>query len=171
MNRREFIGSIGAAAVVPSAFAETEANETKAKKEDAIAVWDRETELVSPKDYIAYRKDGNTRGFAALEKLDAAFEKVMREVRAAGFRGISAVSLHSYFNPAAAEPFVPRASVLKALADELHAHGIPVCSIPFAGGDSEEAYFRLFDLGCDGFSSDYPSVMFSVIRKLKAGAR
>ena len=43
MNRREFIGSIGAAAVVPSAFAETEVNETKAKKEDAIAVWDRET--------------------------------------------------------------------------------------------------------------------------------
>ena len=81
MNRREFIGSIGAAAVVPSAFAETEANETKAKKEDAIAVWDRETELVSPKDYIAYRKDGNTRGFAALEKLDAAFEKVMREAK------------------------------------------------------------------------------------------
>ena len=26
---------------------------------------------------------------------------------------------------------------------------------------------RLHELGCDGFSTDYPSVMFSVIRKLK----
>ena len=39
------------------------------------------------------------------------------------------------------------------------------------GGDTEEVYFRLFDLGCDGFSTDYPSVMFSVIRKLKEGRR
>ena len=38
MNRREFIGSIGAAALAPSAFAEDGG-------EDAIAVWDRETEL------------------------------------------------------------------------------------------------------------------------------
>ena len=46
-----------------------------------------------------------------------------------------------------------------------------MCSIPFAGGETEEVYFKLFDLGCDGFSTDYPSVMFSVIRKLKAGER
>ena len=103
---------------------------------------------------------------ADIARFEAHYEKVMGEVRAANFRGISVVSLHSYYNPTAAEPFVPRASVLKALVDEFHAHGIPVCSIPFAGGDSEEAYFKLFDLGFDGFSSDYPSVMFSVIHKL-----
>ena len=108
---------------------------------------------------------------ADIARFEAHYEKVMGEVRAAGFRGISVVSLHSYYNPAAAEPFVPRVAYLKSLVDEFHAHGIPVCSIPFAGGDAEEAYFKLFDLGFDGFSSDYPSVMFSVIRKLKAGCR
>ena len=51
-----------------------------------------------------------------------------------------------------------------------HVHGIAVCSIPFQGGDREETYFKLWELGCDGFSTDYPSVMFEVIRKLKAGA-
>ena len=35
------------------------------------------------------------------------------------------------------------------------------------GGETEEVYFKLHELGCDGFSTDYPSVMFSVIRKLK----
>ena len=107
---------------------------------------------------------------ADIARFEAHYEKIMDEVRAADFRGISVVSLHSYYNPAAAEPFVPRASVLKAIVDEFHDHGIPVCSIPFAGGDSEDAYFRLFDLGFDGFSSDYPSTMFSVIRQLRERA-
>ena len=108
---------------------------------------------------------------ADIARFEAHYEKIMAQVRAGGYKGVSAVSLHSYYNPKAAEPFVPRASYLKKLIDEFHAHGIPVCSIPFSGGDKEEVYFKLFDLGCDGFSTDYPSVMFSVIRKLKSGER
>ena len=104
---------------------------------------------------------------ADLARFEAHYEKVMAELRAGGFKGISVVSLHSYCNPKAAEPFVPRTEYLRKLVDEFHAHGIPVCSIPFAGGETEEAYFRLRDLGFDGFSTDYPSVMFGVIRKLK----
>ena len=106
-----------------------------------------------------------------IARFEAHFEKIMDEVRAGGFRSVSAVSLHTYYDPQAAEQFVPRASYLKGIVEEFHAHGIPVCSIPFEGGDTEEVYFRLFDLGFDGFSSDYPSVMFSVIHKLKAGVR
>ena len=108
---------------------------------------------------------------ADIARFEAHFEKIMNQLRAGGFKGISAVSLHYYYNPKAAEPFVPRASYLKKIIAEFHAHGIPVCSIPFAGGDKEEVYFKLFEMGCDGFSTDYPSVMFSVIRKLKEGKR
>ena len=108
---------------------------------------------------------------ADAERFEAHFEEKMNEMRANGFKGVSAVSLHSYYKPKAEEPFVPRASYLRKVIDEFHAHGIPVCSIPFRGGETEEVYFKLFDLGCDGFSTDYPSVMFSVIRKLKEGAR
>ncbi|MGI5869170.1 MAG: glycerophosphodiester phosphodiesterase [Kiritimatiellia bacterium] len=106
---------------------------------------------------------------AELARFEAHFEGVMDEVRAGGFRSVSAVSLHSYYNPTANEPFAPRTSYLRKIIDEFHAHGIPVCSIPFRGGETEEVYFKLFELGCDGFSSDYPSVMFSVIRKLREG--
>ena len=108
---------------------------------------------------------------ADIARFEAHFEKIMNQVRAGGFKGVSAVSLHSYYNPKAAEPFVPRVSYLKEIIAEFHAHGIPVCSIPFEGGDTEEVYFKLFEMGCDGFSTDYPSVMFSVIRKLKEGKR
>ena len=39
---------------------------------------------------------------------------------------------------------------------------------PFKGGETEEVYVKLFEMGCDGYSTDYPSVMVSAIRKLKA---
>ena len=104
-----------------------------------------------------------------IARFEAHFEKKMDEMRAKCFKGVSAVSLHSYYNPNVAEPFVPRASYLKKIIAELHANGIPVCSIPFEGGETEEVYFKLFELGCDGFSTDYPSVMFKVIKTLKTG--
>ena len=98
------------------------------------------------------------------------FEKKMDEMRANNFKGVSAVSLHTYYDPKSADPFVPSTAYLKKIIAEFHAHDIPVCSIPFEGGETEEVYFKLFELGCDGFSTDYPSVMFSVIRKLKESA-
>ncbi len=104
---------------------------------------------------------------ADIARFEAHFEKKMDEMRANHFEGVSAVSLHTYYDPGAEEPFVPRASYLKKIIAEFHANDIPVCSIPFEGGETEEVYFKLHELGCDGFSTDYPSVMFSVIRKLK----
>jgi glycerophosphoryl diester phosphodiesterase len=104
-------------------------------------------------------------------RFEAHFEKKMDEMRKNAFKGVSAVSLQTYYDPKAADPFVPSTPYLRKIIAEFHAHGIPVCSIPFEGGETEDVYFKLFDLGCDGFSTDYPSVMFSVIRKLKAGVR
>lgn len=101
-------------------------------------------------------------------RADAWFRDAMAKLREKDFKYISCVSIHSYYDPAdSLDPFVPSTSVLKDMINEFHAHGIPVCSIPFQGGETEEVYFSLHDLGCDGFSTDYPSVMFSVMRKLR----
>ena len=110
-------------------------------------------------------------GAAERARADKWFRDAMAKLREKDFKYISCVSIHSYYDPADPDdPFVPSTTVLKEMVSEFHAHGIPVCSIPFQGGETEEVYFRLFDLGFDGFSTDYPSVMFSVVRKLK-GAR
>jgi len=106
------------------------------------------------------------------EAVRAHFEKVMDEQRAADFRYVTAVSLHTYWNPDdPVDPFILGTDYLKQLIDEFHAHGVKVCSIPFEGGETEEVYHRLWELGCDGFSTDYPSVMFKVIRDLKEKGR
>jgi len=104
-------------------------------------------------------------------RVRAHFEKVMNELRANDFRYVTAVSLHTYCDASdKVDPFVLGTEYLRSLIAEFHRHGVVVCSIPFAGGDCEETYFRLFELGCDGFSTDYPSVMFSVIAQLKKTA-
>lgn len=97
------------------------------------------------------------------------FEKVMNQLRAADFKYVTAVSLHTYWNPKdPVDPFILGTDYLKSLVDEFHAHGVKVCSIPFEGGETEAVYHRLWELGFDGFSTDYPSVMFKVIKDLKS---
>ena len=74
INRRGFMA--GAACAAAAGLARPLRAEGA---EDALDVWQRETDLVSADTYMQYRKDGNTRGLASLEKLEAAFEKVYRE--------------------------------------------------------------------------------------------
>jgi glycerophosphoryl diester phosphodiesterase len=112
------------------------------------------------------------RSAAERTRTDTWFRDAMAKLRAKEFKYISAVSIHTYYDPKdPVDPFIPSTPLLKEMVNEFHSHGIPVASIPFAGGETEEVYFKLYDLGFDAFSTDYPSVMFSVIRKLKAGKR
>lgn len=101
-------------------------------------------------------------------RADKWFRDAMAKLRAKDFRGIDVCSIHTYYDPKdPADPFVPSTPLLREMIGEFHAHGIRVASIPFQGGETEEVYFKLFDLGMDGFSTDYPSVMFKVIKELK----
>ena len=82
MSRRDFmVGAatmaVGKPGVIPA--------------EDEISAWQRDTELVSAATYTQYMADGDTRGFVALERLEAAAEKVMREAREAAVHDVPAV--------------------------------------------------------------------------------
>ena len=86
MDRREFVsgaGAFAAAGVINRLFAEP--------AEDALDVWQRETDLVKAETFRDYLKDGDTRGLVSLEKLERAFEKVFREAREATVGDVPAV--------------------------------------------------------------------------------
>ena len=86
INRRGFMA--GAACAAAAGLARPLRAEGA---EDALDVWQRETDLVSADTYMQYRKDGDTRGLASLEKLERAFEKVFREARETTVEKIPAV--------------------------------------------------------------------------------
>ena len=102
-------------------------------------------------------------------RADKWFRERMAKLRAKEFKYIDVVSIHTYYDPNdPVDPFVPSTPLLREMVNEFHANGIKVASIPFQGGELDETYFKLHDLGFDGFSTDYPSVMFKVIKDLKA---
>lgn len=86
IDRRQFVAGVVAAGLTGGAW-----GSPSSVADDDIARWHNETEQVSPEVYRQYMADGRTRGFASLEKLEAAFEKVMREVKDAKVDGVPAV--------------------------------------------------------------------------------
>ena len=85
-GRREFVAGIACAAVAPMM-----AQPSAGGAEDALDVWQRETDLVSAQTYGEYLRDGNTRGLVTLEKLERGFEKILREIDATTVDDIPAI--------------------------------------------------------------------------------
>ena len=72
----------GAAAVAALGCAPSAMTRAADASADGELDWfQRETDLVTPETYAQYTRSGDTQGFAALEKLEQAFEKVFREAR------------------------------------------------------------------------------------------
>lgn len=89
LSRRDFITAIGGlaatAALAEGADCDPSASASACRSEELqselITKWNCETESVSPQVYGRYMLDGDTRGFWALDALERAFEKVMREAK------------------------------------------------------------------------------------------
>lgn len=92
MRRRDFISGMAAFAAMPPfvAFAEgtncaqsasVQIHRNEERQSELLTKWNEATEAVSQKVYGQYLRDGGTRGFKALEVLEHAFEKVVREVK------------------------------------------------------------------------------------------
>ena len=75
--------SVATSATAPAGapFASVPVRRSEERQSVLITKWDEATEAVSPKNYCAYLRDGDTRGFKALMANALAFEKVMREVK------------------------------------------------------------------------------------------
>ena len=86
VSRRRFVGEALAAGVVG-----TTGKSAPAAPQDVIARWQTDTELVSSDVYRQYLRDGDTRGLVTLEKLEAAAEKVLREVKDSAVGDVPAV--------------------------------------------------------------------------------
>ena len=78
-SRRDFIAA-GTAAAAAAAIPRTA---SAAADDAALDHWQRETDRVTAETYRAYLADGDTRGFAALERLERAFDQVKAEAAAA----------------------------------------------------------------------------------------
>ncbi len=88
MTRKAFIRDIACATGAALA-----GDLAAAPAEDVLDIGQRETDLVKPDVYRAYLADGDTRGLAALEKLESGYEKMLREIETTKVGEVPAVWL------------------------------------------------------------------------------
>ncbi len=111
-DRREFIKAAACATAVPgflagcasvrqegaaSSVACSLPSLVTAEENATLDLWQTETDLATSEMYGKYLRDGNTRGLKSLEKLEAAFEKVVREAKATVVSG-DAPAVWSVYN-------------------------------------------------------------------------
>ena len=76
-----------AGALDASALASEGESLVTAEENAVLDLWQKETDLATSAIYNEYWRDGNTRGLASLEKLEAAFEKVLHEAKETAVAG------------------------------------------------------------------------------------
>ena len=92
ISRREFLSGAAALVALPPLSALAEGTNcvssaygairrSEERQSELISEWNAATQAVSPQVYVQYLRDGDTHGYKALEALERAFEKVMREAK------------------------------------------------------------------------------------------
>ena len=99
-------------------------------------------------------------------KTEAFVKQRLDEMEAFGFKGIDQVQIHVRTDLSQPDPFCPSTPFLKAAVERLHRYGVSANTVTWTLGDREDLYLRLWDLGFDHFTTDYPETMFNVIRRI-----
>ena len=102
-----------------------------------------------------------------LAKAEASMTKVIDEMEKAGFKGISQIQIHTRSNPSEKNPYIPSEKFIRETIARVHKYGVKVNGVDWRRGKNEEVYHKMWDMGFDSFTTDYPEVMFKAIRKIK----
>jgi len=108
-----------------------------------------------------FPKDNSPENVARTE---AFVKQRLDEMETIGFDGIDQVQIHVRTDLKRSDPFCPSTEFLKAAVQRLHKHGVSVNVVTWTEGANPEVYMRLWGLGFDHFTSDYPDTMFQVIK-------
>ncbi|MBN1851510.1 MAG: hypothetical protein JW829_02265 [Pirellulales bacterium] len=102
---------------------------------------------------------------------DTNVQKRFAKLRAMGFANIDRLQIHCHFN-ATSDTMVPSDDFVRRAGIEIRGRGIEFQTMPCDVPHTEEIYFRLLDLGTEGFGTDRPDVAMSALRAYyKKGAK
>ena len=99
-------------------------------------------------------------------KTEAFVKQRLDEMEAMGFDGIDQVQIHVRTDLSKEDPFCPSAQFLKDAVARLHKYGVSVNTVTWTEGSNPDVYLKLWELGFDHFTTDYPETMFEVIRQV-----
>jgi glycerophosphoryl diester phosphodiesterase len=106
-----------------------------------------------------------------LAKAEASMNKTIAEMEAIGFKGITQIQLHTRTNPNEKNPIIPSEKFIRETIKRLHKYGVKVNGADWRRGKEKEVYLKMWDMGFDSFTTDYPEVMFEAIREITSKAK
>jgi len=105
---------------------------------------------------------------ANVAKTEAFVQQRLDEMAATDFDGIDQVQIHVRTDLKRDDPFCPSTPFMKRAIDLMHKHGVSVNVITWTEGKNKNVYRKLWNLGFDHFTTDYPEALFELADELKA---
>lgn len=102
----------------------------------------------------------------SVSKTESFVRQRLDEMEAFGFKGIDQVQIHVRTDLNREDPFCPSTAFMKKAVERLHAYGVSVNVVTWTEGGNSDVYMRLWELGFDHFTTDYPETMFKVINQI-----
>lgn len=96
----------------------------------------------------------------SVAKTEAFVQQRLDEMAATGFDGIDQVQIHVRTDLLKPDPFCPSSAFIRRAIERMHKHGVTVNGVTWTEGENADVHRKLWDLGFDHFTSDYP-VFFS----------
>ena len=81
---------------------------------------------------------------------------------------VDQVQFHLLTDMAGEEKFCPSAEFLRREIAKLHEHGVTVQAFNWRQGNDRDVMKKVFELGFDSIATDYPLMLFDLIKELKA---
>ena len=114
----------------------------------------------------AWPKNNSSSEIARTEKY---VQQQLDEMAATGFDGIDQVQIHVLTDLTKEDPFCPSTPFMRRAIDLMHRYGVTVNTVTWTEGENRDVHIRLWELGFDHFTTDYPLFFFPLIDEFKRG--
>ena len=92
----------------------------------------------------------------SVARTEAFVQKRLDEMAATGFDGIDQVQIHVRTDLSKEDPFCPSTPFIKRAIEMMHGYGVTVNGVTWTEGTNAEVHRRMWEIGFDHFTSDYP---------------
>lgn len=101
-------------------------------------------------------------------KTEAFVQKRLDEMAATGFDGIDQVQIHVRTDLAKEDPFCPSTLFIKKAIEMMHGYGVTVNGVTWTEGRNADVHKRMWEIGFDHFTSDYPEFFAEFVKTIRA---
>lgn len=105
---------------------------------------------------------------ANVAKTEAFVQQRLDEMAAIEFDGIDQVQIHVRTDLTREDPFCPSTPFLKRAIALLHKYGVSAQTVTWTEGTNAEVHKKLWDIGFDHFTSDYPEFFSAFAETIRA---